>query len=99
MIIFYINIKNIIPIYYGSIDDGYLKNFNKSDDYEAYQNHRGLTECWYVLGRDDRLLYSNDDISYVVDWVTKNYYQYRKGIFSKIYQKNDYLKSKNKYRE
>ena len=90
--------KNIVPIYYGSIDDGYLKNFNKSDDYEAYENHRGFTECWYVLGKNNRLLYSNDDISYVVDWVTKNYYQYRKGIFSKIYQNNDYLKTKYKIR-
>lgn len=90
--------KNIIPIYYGAIDDGYLKNLDNPDAYEAYQNNRGNVDCWYVLGKDDKLLYSNDDISYVVDWVMKNYYQYRKGIFSKIYQNNDYLKSKSKYR-
>lgn len=90
--------KNIIPIYYGAIDDGYLKNFDNSDAYEVYQNNRGSVDCWYVLGKDDKLLYSNDDISYVVDWVMKNYYQYRKEIFSKIYQNNDYLKSKSKYR-
>lgn len=81
--------RNFIPIYHGNIQElGYV-NTEKAND---FFNNRGHVNSWYVLGRNNKLLYSHSNIHRVVKWVEKNYFQYRNGLFQNAKTKNDYIK-------
>jgi hypothetical protein len=40
----------------------------------------GENEKWEIYNKDGRILYENDDLKKVVDWLTNNYQQYRKNL-------------------
>lgn len=80
--------RDLVPIYHGNVD------IDIDHHYDDYADNRGDNDdTWYVT--DDkspygRILYSNQEIEYVIAWVENNFFQYRKRLNYHTYAKSDY---------
>lgn len=71
--------RNIIPIYHGNVEEmSYVGwDYDDIENPDKFYKHRGSTDCWYILGKNDNLLYCNENIRKIITWVKNNYFQYR----------------------
>ena len=91
--------RNIIPIYHLNVEDSGVVDFSDDPDYEDdYFANRGDTDCWCVMGKNNRILYYHEQIEKIIDWVERNYYQYRNELICSNYpiSKNDFYRPRKK---
>lgn len=92
--------KNIIPIYHGDVEEmSYVGwDYDDIENPDKFYNNRGDTNCWYILGKNNNLLYCNEDIRKIITWVEKNYFQYRNELINYTKAKNDFWRPRRKNR-
>jgi hypothetical protein len=61
-------------------DEQYQVIFKGSTATNIIPITKGENEIWGVYNKSDRLLYENDDLRKVADWVVNNFSQYRKNL-------------------
>lgn len=61
-------------------DEEYQVIFKGSTATNIIPITKGENEIWGVYNKSDRLLYENDDLRKVADWVVNNFSQYRKNL-------------------
>ena len=92
--------RNIIPIYHGDVEEmSYVGwDYDDIENPDRFYKNRGDTNCWYILGKNNNLLYCNEDIREIITWVKKNYFQYRNELINYTNAKNDYWRPRRKNR-
>lgn len=67
---------NFIPIYHGNpIERGIELD---QDNYELFKSRGNIDNLWYIVGKNNQMLYYNENIKKVVKWVELNYKQYHR---------------------
>ena len=92
--------RNIIPIYHGNVEEmSYVGwDYDDIENPDKFYKHRGSTDCWYILGKNDNLLYCNENIRKIITWVKNNYFQYRNELINYTNAKNDFWRPRRKNR-
>jgi hypothetical protein len=92
--------RNIIPIYHGNVEElSYVGwDYDDIENPDRFYKHRGSTDCWYILGKNDNLLYCNENIRKIITWVKNNYFQYRNELINYTNTKNDFWRPRRKNR-
>ena len=92
--------RNIIPIYHGDVEEmSYVGwDYDDIENPDKFYKNRGDTDCWYILGKNNNLLYCNEDIRKIIMWVEKNYFQYRNELINYTNAKNDFWRPRRKNR-
>ena len=92
--------RNIIPIYHGDVEEmSYVGwDYDDIENPDRFYKNRGDTNCWYILGKNNNLLYCNENIRKIIMWVEKNYFQYRNELINYTNAKNDYWRPRRKNR-
>lgn len=92
--------RNIIPIYHGNVEEmSYVGwDYDDIENPDKFYKHRGNTDCWYILGKNDNLLYCHEDIRKIITWVKNNYFQYRNELINYTKAKNDFWRPRRKNR-
>lgn len=90
--------RNIIPIYHGNVEEmSYIGwDYDDIENPDKFYKHRGSTDCWYILGKNDNLLYCNENIRKIITWVKNNYFQYRNELINYTNAKNDFWRPRRK---
>lgn len=91
--------RNIIPIFHLNVEESGIVGFSDDPDYEDdYLANRGDFNCWCVIGKNNRMLYCHEQIEKIIDWVERNYYQYRNELICSNYpiSKNDFYRPRKK---
>lgn len=90
--------RNIIPIYHGNVEEmSYVGwDYDDIENPDKFYKHRGNTDCWYILGKNDNLLYCNENIRKIITWVKNNYFQYRNELINYTNAKNDFWRPRRK---
>lgn len=65
---------------------------------DKFYKNRGDTNCWYILGKNNHLLYCNENIRKIITWVKNNYFQYRNELINYTNAKNDFWRPRRKNR-
>lgn len=92
--------RNIIPIYHGNVEEmSYVGwDYDDIENPDKFYKHRGSTDCWYILGKNNNLLYCNENIRKIITWVKNNYFQYRNELINYTNAKNDFWRPRRKNR-
>ena len=92
--------RNIIPIYHGNVEEmSYVGwDYDDIENPDKFYKNRGDTNCWYILGKNNNLLYCNENIRKIIMWVEKNYFQYRNELINYTKAKNDFWRPRRKNR-
>ena len=92
--------RNIIPIYHGDVEEmSYVGwDYDDIENPDKFYKNRGDTDCWFILGKNNNLLYCNEDIRKIIMWVEKNYFQYRNELINYTNAKNDFWRPRRKNR-
>lgn len=92
--------RNIIPIYHGNVEElSYVGwDYDDIENPDKFYKNRGDTNCWYILGKNNNLLYCNENIRKIITWVKNNYFQYRNELINYTNAKNDFWRPRRKNR-
>ena len=92
--------RNIIPIYHGNVEEmSYVGwDYDDIENPDKFYKHRGSTDCWYILGKNNNLLYCNENIRKIITWIKNNYFQYRNELINYTNAKNDFWRPRRKNR-